>query len=382
MFLRWKRMDADGRQRVWRLYGLFSGLMLCGSCIGTVTWLARMQDLANNFNGNYMQDIPNSMRSMLYASSLRWRAACGVMYSVEFLCLSLAELMVLERMSGFAFSHLVWKSGRWILFVRAVLGIVFTGNLVGLAGSASAAAIWDQTARLLDAASREYGANNTDVAHALSADAREKNQIAYSIASVQTFSEVAILLFIVASFVVVGVACARRVSATLQGISAPSAAATLVATTAGKKLHLQIVATTAFVGVGFLLRSVYSTMYAVANELQDSGNACPSGSLSQSLCDADCYNMYAHMARWMSLTPEFQTIIVFVSSPLALLVALWGMTPKHTLRQMRLSRASGLSRSRQPLRPSSVTVGSSSFSGSVSLLATAGYGRAQRPGEV
>ena len=34
------------------------------------------------------------------------------------------------------------------------------------------------------------------------------------------------------------------------------------------------------------------------------------------------------IVRWMSFTPEFQSTIVLVSSPLALLVALWGMTTK------------------------------------------------------
>ncbi len=375
----------DGRQRVWRLYGWFSGLMLFGSCIGTVTWLARMQDLVDSLNGNFLDDISVALRSKMFASTSRWRAAFSVMYAGEFMCLSLAELMVLERMSDFAISHIVIRSRRWMFVGRGVLGAVVAGNLVGLASATSAAARWGHAAVLRDTAYREFSANNTVYALALSADARSENQIAFSIASVQSFSEVTMLLLIVVSFVIVGVACARRVSATLHGISAPTAAAALVATMAGKKLHRQIVATTAFVGAGFLLRSVYSTMYAVANELQDSGNICPN-SLPRSLCDSACFNVYTHMGRWMTLTPEFQIIVVFISSPLALLVALWGMTPKHTLRQMRLSRMASVSRSREPLRPSSVAVGGGSSSGGVSmqdsLLASAGYARVQRPGEI
>lgn len=90
----------------------------------------------------------------------------------------------------------------------------------------------------------------------------------------------------------------------------------------------------------------------------------------------------------MSLTPEFQLMVVFISSPLALLVALWGMTPKHTLRQMRLSRMNASSIS-APLRPSSSSVSSSSFgSGGVSMhdsltapsSAAASGSSAQRPG--
>ncbi len=40
----------------------------------------------------------------------------------------------------------------------------------------------------------------------------------------------------------------------------------------------------------------------------------------------------------MIYTPQFQTTIVLVSSPLALLVALWGMTPKHMLQPTKSSK--------------------------------------------
>ncbi len=50
MFLRWRRMNGEGRRGVWRLYGWFSGLMMCGSCFGAVAWGAYMQILVLNFN--------------------------------------------------------------------------------------------------------------------------------------------------------------------------------------------------------------------------------------------------------------------------------------------------------------------------------------------
>ena len=48
-------------------------------------------------------------------------------------------------------------------------------------------------------------------------------------------------------------------------------------------------------------------------------------------CDPTCYNEFTHMQQWMFRTPEFQLTVVLVSSPVALLVALWGMTNKSTL---------------------------------------------------
>ena len=54
-------------------------------------------------------------------------------------------------------------------------------------------------------------------------------------------------------------------------------------------------------------------------------------------CDA-CYNEYTHIAQWMAYTPEFQQAIILISSPVAQLVALWGMTTKSTLHLMMTSK--------------------------------------------
>jgi hypothetical protein len=127
----------------------------------------------------------------------------------------------------------------------------------------------------------------------------------------------------------VGVLCARRLtlSAGLRAVNDASATAA-----AGRALHLQITVTTAFVFVAFLIRSVFSTIYAVANHLRDYDNTnCP----GVNLCDSSCFNDFTHINQWMFYTPEFQLIIILISSPLALLVALWGMTSKLTLQLMK-----------------------------------------------
>ncbi len=104
----------------------------------------------------------------------------------------------------------------------------------------------------------------------------------------------------------------------------------------GRQLRLQIVGTAAFVFVTFLLRAVYSTMFALANELQNQGNfaSCP----SSSPCDASCYNVYKLMQLWLAYTPEFQLMVVLISSPFAMIVALWGMTSDGTLQRMQSNR--------------------------------------------
>ena len=103
MLYLWWRMDEEGRQRVWPLYGWFCGLMVCGSCFGAISAAARMMSLENVFNGNdalargdFIQGTP------LLALSYRWFAVLFVTYAIDFMCLSAARLMVLDRMSDFA----------------------------------------------------------------------------------------------------------------------------------------------------------------------------------------------------------------------------------------------------------------------------------------
>jgi hypothetical protein len=125
MFYRWLRLGQEEKQRVWRLYvllspqcifcnilaryGWFSALMLCGSCVGVVTWAARMMTIVSTYNGADAStratspfSSENAVGAALVALGHSWRAVFSVTYAIEFLCLTAAKLMVLERMSDFA----------------------------------------------------------------------------------------------------------------------------------------------------------------------------------------------------------------------------------------------------------------------------------------
>ena len=159
------------------------------------------------------------------------------------------------------------------------------------------------------------------------------------------------LLLIVAAFVVAGITCARRVTSALTQLdkSGPEMAAGMMlrkqtvgaAKALGRQMRQEVVATTAFVFVAFLLRSVVSTILAVANQLQDSDKDCSRASVigaNTLFCDASCYNAFTHIWMWNLFTPEFLPVVVFVSSPVALLVALRGVTSKLALQTMRSSK--------------------------------------------
>ncbi len=313
-------MDEERRQRLWRLYGWFSGLMMCGSTFGVVTWVARIHEMQNLLNANDTNSRKNFAEGYRFgASYLTWLAAFGVLYAVEFMCLSVAKLMVLDRMADFAAPLSDDRRKLWALGVRAVMAVVALGNVVGLVGNAAAAVFFQKSSIAISKASELYAANNTGDGDAYRQSARDDGQLGTNVSSVQSFSEVAVLLLIVAAFGVVGLLCARRIVFSLQEVNAVSAAAA-----AGKTLRLQIVVTTGFVFVAFLLRAVVSTMLAVANQGTDSAvQTCPG---VQNFCDPSCHNAYAHIATWEAYTPEFRPAVELISSPLALLVALWGMT--------------------------------------------------------
>ena len=71
-------------------------------------------------------------------------------------------------------------------------------------------------------------------------------------------------------------------------------------------------------------------MVALANQLMGEVSLvnCP----SRNRCDAACFNNFRLLQMWMLFTPHFPLIIILISSPLALLVALWGMTSSSHMR--------------------------------------------------
>lgn len=212
---------------------------------------------------------------------------------------------------------------------RVVLTLVVAGNAVGLCALIVSAVYSAQSAETWYQAAKDFAANNTESFGVLNRRAFDERELALRVAAVQYFCEVFVLLATVATFVFVGVACARRVKTLLpnppgsdnEGLQNHIAALS-------KKLNSKIVVTTMVIFATLLLRSVYSTMFAIANYLQDQANTCPSPLTSLKFCDTSCYNVYTRMQVWIDRTPEFQMSAVMMSSPFALLVARWGVIPQ------------------------------------------------------
>jgi hypothetical protein len=322
-------MKEEDRGRVWRLYGWFTALMACGSCVGAVAWAVRMMDLLNFFKGSDSSDPVQ--RASLLALSYSWRAAFLVTYAIEFLCLSAANFMVLDRLSVFSAQQDEGLQKRWASAGRVVMAAVVLGNAAGLAANAAAAVHYQKAAQAQSTASAAYASSSTKDGDNFRFLSQKEVQHSGSILSVQLFCEVAVLLLIVVAFAVVGALCARLLSSRFRQLGVDAGYDAFMATVQ-RRLRLHMLGSTAFVFVTFVVRAALSTMYAVAFQLRDAmTESCPHP------CD-ECRNVYTHILYWMTHTLQFQTTIVLVSSPLALLVALWGMTPKHMLQPMKSSR--------------------------------------------
>ena len=98
------------------------------------------------------------------ALSYSWRAVFTVTYAIEFLCLSAAKLMVLDRMSDFAAGQDEVTRKRWAAGGRMVMAVVVLGNAVGLAANIAAAVHAQRAAEAASTASALFAANSTQLA--------------------------------------------------------------------------------------------------------------------------------------------------------------------------------------------------------------------------
>ena len=363
LYVRWLRLDAGGKKQSWRLHGWFTALTCIGSFAGAVAWGARMQSLVFYFQGNSLGQSEGdlALRSSLFSDGFRYFTVHLVFYPIEFLCLSIAKLMMLDRLQHFAFAG--GASMKRELVERVVLGAVILGNLTGLVANFVSAARVSVAGGVFTQSAEAFAANNTALGQSLYDNAFEKFEVSEDAAAYQNYAEMAVLLLIILAFVVVSILSTQLIKIGLRNLSNAKSSIVLVgvagdqarqlvddATAAGRQLMRKVVGTVAVVFVSLLLRAIYASMLAVADSLQDVGKGC-----SDNLC-SQCFNVYAlalpcsqrhcallvcrytHVRMFIVYSPALTLMVVLISSPLTLLVALWGMTGVRALELMAVKR--------------------------------------------
>jgi hypothetical protein len=351
MLVRWWLVDDECKRRMWLLYGWFNALMCCGSCFGAVAWAYQMQYLVAFYTPT--GTLTSAENASLRAHADRSGAVFLVSYAIEFLCHSVAKLMVLNRLMRLSVPQGELLPESWTRGSKFVMAFVIVGNLVGLGSNVAAAVYSMQNADFASAASVAFAKNNTEEAMYFVGLTDEKFHVTLMSVSVQSFCEVAVLLLIISAFVLAGAMFASYASGMLRDLalaangnvdairrvdefsavrcrSETKRLAALVMLVGQKHLR-QVMMTVCFVFATLLLRAVNSTMYAFGNALQNDNARCAADA---GKCDVSCFNLYSLMQTWLIYTPEFQLIVVLISSPLALLVALWGMTTDNMMKLM------------------------------------------------
>ena len=157
--------------------------------------------------------------------------------------------------------------------------------------------------------------------------------------SVGNFSDMIVLVLLVACFLIACILCLHRLRSVL--LSTPASAS-------AKRLHRQIVITAAVVFFTFLPRAAFSSLKAVAGAYQDIGKGnncqviCSDVAINPTLLEKlqgalSCptpLNQYSHMRLYLFYTQEFELLTVLISS-LAQLVTLWAMTSERMLEAFR-----------------------------------------------
>ena len=345
-FVRWKRWSEEEKQKGWALYGWFTGLSFCGSVAGALAYACRMLQLKGLFIFFDLETIVNpTLAQLQHMQSIRsevrrWAASHYALFPFELGLVVLAKLLVLHRMQLCAVrtSH----PERWRKARQGLLGVVVLLNALGICGNFGAAVNYNLAADFYVDSASAFAANSTAAGKELRSAGSQKDQVAGRLASIQRFSEVCVLMLIIAAFLMVGFFSSRVIASALRtlftaqrklvsiaGVAGEQVAQLVAAASLqGRKLRRKFVGTFVFVFITVLVRSVFTVIYAVAQALQNNGDPCAS-----SFCDP-CHNVFSNIIGWILYTPVFQQVTILVASPIALLVALWGMSDVRALEQM------------------------------------------------
>jgi len=291
----------------------------------------------------------------LYGLSKVWYTAFPIMYGVEFLCLIIPKLMLLGRLADGATRSLqahiagaknfrpFWISGRSLpMMYKLIASSVIMLSLVSMVSYLVAGAYYNLSSGRLAQAAAACDAQgfNTTMSQSLFNEGIVFDTNANTAQAIQNASEAVTLLLISFSYVVLvswSVAIFRIVERVAAHALADAAAHTghdridartemavaIVDDTmrAAAEQRRRLVAACIIVLITFPARAAFDVMNAFAAFDLQLNPACP-------LCDP-CQTQQWLINTWIQYTPEFQPIVVALSSPLPLIVSIWLLTAAH-----------------------------------------------------
>ena len=346
-WLRWVRTGQNNK--MWPMLGWFSGLICIGSVAGVVAWVANMQ--RNTLAQDSMSPgITRRQTYVLYAQNSRWLAALFAFYPVEFLCLIIPKLMLLGRLAsnamrcsraqipGVSSNGHGWCSARLLLSIyRAMAAAVLLCGIAVMCAYFVDVEYCARTAVTQDSAAAACDAQGGETISSLALYNNRSNVAAGTAFAAENGSEAIALLIVSFAYVVfvsISVTIFRRTERVaahaLESMSSHLHVSNLqserMAAIVDDTMHAaaeqrrRLVSACVVVLLSFPIRASYAVMNAYSIDPQ-SNLACGS-------CDA-CQSDQWLIRVWISHTPEFQPIVVALSSPLPLSLSLWLITSAH-----------------------------------------------------
>jgi len=318
-FVQWKRLDASDQDAIWRLYGVFTFALFIGSVCGVVSRSLFLAADVLYIDALSLGASDLGKSSAELGANYTLYAAFNVFRSLAFMFVSVAKLMVLDRMTQFAMKRaqeaLVRRMGA---VQRAVLCIVLVVNAAAVVASLASTSYFSLAAGADASAATAFSSNQTDAGASLRLEARRHASVGNTCVAVAEVFFALCLLVIMAAFVGAGVFVAVRIRHFLAGVGLGQSAS---AARSARYLLLQTCLTVAVVFVTFLIRTAYQTVFALAFFYNINSSSC-------GICEA-CQSEYYLIGLWILATPEVTAIVVALAEPLTLLVALWGMTSER-----------------------------------------------------
>lgn len=268
----------------------------------------------------------------------------------------LALMLVLHRVKGFAFGTHQARTEQQQrvkrIVVRSFVGAISLLIALSISSCFAASAYFYKGASLNAAAANAFSMDDSVEGNELRQEARETQSRGDAVISIARWADVCMLLMTITAFVAMTVLCSKVFTSALHTLFAaekkmtemmeagPVAAGSIAqgrklivdASNEGRILRRKIITTFTFAFLSLILRTVLTLMYALASSGQNNSNTC-----AFSYC-ATCKNVWSNVHGWLLYTPSFQMLAVFVSSPVTMMVSLWGMSGVGALEDLTVAQ--------------------------------------------
>ena len=358
-WLRWTKEGA--KSKMWPQLGLFSGLMCAGCIAGAVSWIAEMQTTSFGYQSGVSNISPQESYSLLVLSNI-WNAVYAVFYPFEVVLLIIAKLMMLRRLTEYATcAQNVHKGGVLVQFLavgsscnrliwraiprvhRVLEYIILSCSLAGMVALFVSCAYALQAAHVGEqaVAACDTQGNDTNSSITLSSQA---SAIAITSATAESFQylfEALTLLLISVTYAVLVPICtstfrrAEEIASRALGLQSsdvgsnsgdnrPESVVAILDDTihAAAEQRRNLLVACILVLSTFSLRASFDFINAYSGFFAPLSADC-------AVCDPCQTDRYL-IQQWIEVTPEFQAIVVALSSPIPLSFSLWLMTSADT----------------------------------------------------